>query len=245
MALAPPPSLDLVARRIEYKLSHHLHALLSQHNVIVSRQVIAAIMPDIRVHIDEAMAADADARDSSSRALRDEQEQEHQERQQDLHTPLLQPQPILPEWFTSLPPPPRSLPLLLPEWCDPSYRVSNGWSGNDYVHAISSPARIIAYTLLPPSSASASSSSSSSSSAATASSFPSLIGVAHFTSSCESHRRFCHGNPPPTLPQTKRIFRFNYLQQAVQRARSLTTPSAGWDSATPVPWSRGRASLRR
>jgi hypothetical protein len=177
-------------RGVAARLSLELRAMLSEQNVHVSQDIIAALMPRVRTCIDDAMADCA--RDSPS--------------EDDGRFPVLQSPPIsssqgplaiagkqhigsqeepatscnLPDWFSRLLVPPQAASLLLlPEWLDASYRRSNGWCGADYVHAPSAPAHIAAYALLPPS--------------PPASAHPSLTGVAVFTPSCESHKRICHG----------------------------------------------------
>jgi hypothetical protein len=238
MSVAPsPPQLQGVtvapAHRMSAVLSRELRALLSDHSVHVTQETVDAIMPSVRALLEQALALESGAGGKVSAGP--EADSRHDAAGASLQHEQLSPtsNSHLPEWFSNLLSPPHSASLvLLPEWSSASFRASNGWSGTDFVHAASSPVRVIAYALVNPPSASTSP-------------YPSLIGVAHFSPACESHKRFCHGNtphPPPTHPiPFHSSCVFDGAQQAEQRARCSTTPWAGWGSVIRVPWRRGRA----
>jgi hypothetical protein len=190
MSAAPSSPQLQAAQRLSAALSRQLRALLSDHNVHVTQKTVDAIMPSVRELLEQALALESGAgckAVGAAAAPVPEADSRHDAADASLQHQLLPPtsNSHLPEWFSSLLTPPHSASLLLlPEWSSSSFRASNGWSGTDFVHAASSPLRVIAYALVNPPSASTST-------------YPSLIGVAHFSLACESHKRFCHGKPPP------------------------------------------------
>jgi acyl-coenzyme A thioesterase PaaI-like protein len=81
-----------------------------------------------------------------------------------------------------------------------SYRQQNGWKGNDLVHSISSPVRILEYRVQYPSPSININSpepqpqpDSSDSYARDGGQGTTLCGIVHFTQKAESHQGFCHG----------------------------------------------------
>jgi hypothetical protein len=200
---APVDSIHLLTygRAIEARLHSELHAILSEHNVHISQSTIDALMPRVKRCIDESMPSSAEFLCSEGQALSNTK---------------------LPQWFSDILSHSCAATLVCaPEWHDASYRRSNGWCGEDYVHSNSAPARITAYALLPPSSNST---------------YPSLIGVAVFTSACESHKLFCHG-ATTTLA-------FVLVQSHLSSggaACALFDDAVGWmgfcHTGTVVPWS--------
>jgi hypothetical protein len=202
-----------------------LRALLAPHGVHLSEHVAAAVMPGVIASVLNAIAGQPKLADEESSCSGREEQRAPQPPP---------PRPDFPDWFNSyIAPPHHHNLLLLPEWCDSSYRLSNGWHGLDYVHASSSPARVAAYALIQPPPAPLT---------PTASPYPSLIGIAHFTPACESHKRFCHGAPPRRRTPAAVC---NAVRQAVQRARSSTTRLAGWAFVTLAQCSRGPVSRRK
>eukprot|EP01083_Nonionella_stella_P059633 156013_1 len=70
------------------------------------------------------------------------------------------------------------------------YRNANGWKGNDLVHSVSSPVRILEYRVHYPTGEGNESSAGASASAGVGTT---LHGIVHFTKNAESHKGYCHG----------------------------------------------------
>jgi hypothetical protein len=218
-SVALTDSEQLLFQSIKAKLFRELHALPSdeiniarvmvQLRSFIDQEILAGICSDVREST--PVSSPACTVPSAQQILDDQQQQ------------LLFSNALLPQWFTDLLALPQCHPLLLPEWSDSSYRRFNGWAGDDYVHSITSPARVVAYALLP----------------ASSSTYPSLIGVAHFKAACESHKRFCHG--PPLQPQPVHMIAFLTPQPSGGSACALFDDAVGWmgfcHTGTVVPWS--------
>lgn len=127
---------------------------------------------------------------------------------------------ITPSWFQELVNTPGSSLLDVPEWKDEAWRSSDegGFAGKDFIHSPSASVRIVHYVMMSPHIPKIESSSSlvdmtegisskyqevshikgeDNSIAETGSqaseTFPTLIGLAYFSRTAESHRGLCHG----------------------------------------------------
>jgi acyl-coenzyme A thioesterase PaaI-like protein len=90
--------------------------------------------------------------------------------------------------------------LKVQEWQDEKWRDSDvsGFKGRDFCHSSTAAVRIIDYCMLPPSKKRPLESTATTESALREQElehleYPRLVGPAHFTPNCESHRGLCHG----------------------------------------------------
>lgn len=88
-------------------------------------------------------------------------------------------------WFENLKQLSDSEVLEIKEWKDEEGRGSDGFLGRDFIHSKYAAVRILDYVKLPAVKADVN--------GFVTENFPRLIGPAHFTPRCESHRGLCHG----------------------------------------------------
>lgn len=90
------------------------------------------------------------------------------------------------QWFNSLKSVPGAEILDIREWRDENWRTTEGgFAGRDFIHSKTASVRILDYLKIPAKEADPS--------GLTEYNFPRLVGPAHFTPRCESHRGLCHG----------------------------------------------------
>ena len=90
------------------------------------------------------------------------------------------------QWFNSLKSVPGAEILDIREWRDENWRTTEGgFAGRDFIHSKTASVRILDYLKLPAKEADPN--------GLTEYNFPRLVGPAHFTPRCESHRGLCHG----------------------------------------------------
>lgn len=89
------------------------------------------------------------------------------------------------DWFENIKLLTGSEVLDIKEWKDEEGRSSDGFLGRDFIHSEHSAVRIIDYVKLPAIKPDINGTSTEN--------FPRLVGPAHFTPRCESHRGLCHG----------------------------------------------------
>lgn len=88
-------------------------------------------------------------------------------------------------WFENLKQRPDAVMLDVKEWKDEEGRSSDGFLGRDFIHSEFAAVRIIDYVML--------SATKPDINGSLSENFPRLVGPAHFTPRCESHRGLCHG----------------------------------------------------